>query len=126
MEYDSTQDDRLWAMLAYLLTFVAPIVAPLVIFLVKKDSSRFVGFHALQSLLIQLGVGALTVVVVMLSFVLAFLGPAALLAIPLWFLVSAAGLVALVFTIVAAIKAFAGEWYVVPVIGSFARNYTRV
>lgn len=126
MEYDTTQDDRLWAMLAYLLTFVAPIIAPLVIFLVKKDSSRFVGFHALQSLFIHLGIGALSVAVVMLSFALALLGPAAILAIPLWILVWAAGLAGLLFTIVAAIKAFAGEWYVVPIIGSFARSYTRV
>lgn len=126
MEYDSTQDDRLWAMLAYLLTFVAPIVAPLVIFLVKKDTSRFVGFHALQSLLIELAVIVVGVAAFILSLLLAFLGPAAILAIPLWIAVWVAGLAAFVLTIVAAIKAFAGEWYVVPFIGSFARNYTRV
>jgi uncharacterized Tic20 family protein len=46
----SQSDDRTWAMLAYLLNFVAGIIAPLVIYLVKRDRSPFVRFHAAQSL----------------------------------------------------------------------------
>src|SRR6266699_2984375 len=43
-------DDHLWALLSYLLAFVASLVAPLVIYLVKMNESRYVRFHAAQSL----------------------------------------------------------------------------
>jgi len=43
-------DDQLLALLAYLLTFVASLIAPLIIYLVKMNESRYVRFHAAQSL----------------------------------------------------------------------------
>jgi uncharacterized Tic20 family protein len=55
-----TDEERLWAMLAHLLALLGYVVwlgayiAPLVIYLVYKDKSQFVAFHALQSLFFQL------------------------------------------------------------------------
>ncbi|MGQ9462395.1 MAG: DUF4870 domain-containing protein, partial [Candidatus Fervidibacter sp.] len=55
-----SDDERLWAMLAHLLTLVGYIVwlgayvIPLVIYLAFKNKSPFVAFHALQSLFFQL------------------------------------------------------------------------
>src|SRR5215470_11159550 len=43
-------DDQLFAMLSYLLTFVAHLIGPLIIYLVKMNESRYVRFHAAQSL----------------------------------------------------------------------------
>ena len=46
----SQSDDRTWAMLGYLLTFVGGFIAPLIVYLVKKDESPFVRHHAAQAL----------------------------------------------------------------------------
>src|SRR5690349_1057857 len=48
-----TQDERTMATLAHALQIVGWWIAPLIIFLVKRQS-RFVSFHALQALLLQL------------------------------------------------------------------------
>lgn len=53
-EVEPTEDERNFAMLAHLLQFFAGFIPPLVIFLVKRKSSRFVAFHALQALLWQI------------------------------------------------------------------------
>ena len=50
----SPSDDRTWAMLAYLLSFVGGVIAPLIVYFVKKDQSPFVRHHAAQSLNLQL------------------------------------------------------------------------
>jgi uncharacterized protein len=46
----SQSDDRTWAILGYLLTFVGGFIAPLIVYLVKKDQSPFVRHHAAQAL----------------------------------------------------------------------------
>src|SRR5215472_7451909 len=51
--YSTTQDERTIAVLAHALQVVGWWIAPLVIFLVKGNS-KFVRFHALQALLLQL------------------------------------------------------------------------
>ena len=43
-------DDHTWALLSYVLAFVASVIAPLVIYLVKMNESRYVRFHAAQAL----------------------------------------------------------------------------
>src|SRR5690348_18199039 len=43
-------DDQTWAMLSYILALFASVIAPLVIYLVKKNESRYVRFHAAQAL----------------------------------------------------------------------------
>ena len=59
---DVTQDDKTWGMLAHLSTFVGflipfgNVVAPLIIYLVKKDQSAFVGDQAKESLNFQITV----------------------------------------------------------------------
>lgn len=55
--YDSapvaSQEDKTMAMLAYVLGIVTGFLGPLVIWLMKKDQSKFVGYHALQALLLH-------------------------------------------------------------------------
>ena len=51
-----TSDEKTLALLAHVLTFVAPILAPLIIYLVKKDESGYVAYHAKESLNFQISI----------------------------------------------------------------------
>ncbi len=52
-EYTPRDDEKTMAILAHVLQLVGWWIAPLIIFLVKRES-RFVSFHALQALFLQL------------------------------------------------------------------------
>ena len=49
-----TSDEKTLALLSHVLTFVFPILAPLIIYLIKKDESSFVAYHAKESLNFQI------------------------------------------------------------------------
>jgi uncharacterized protein len=66
-----TQDERTMAVLAHALQVVGGFIAPLVILIVKRDS-RFVSFHALQALLLQVVYILLWVVVMVAWFAVMF------------------------------------------------------
>jgi uncharacterized Tic20 family protein len=120
-------DEKLWGMLAHLLTLLGYVVtlgqylAPLVIYLIYKDRSPFVAFHALQALFFQLL--ALAVGVVLVLFSIVTLGLGVLLAAPL---AIALAIAVLVYTIIAAIQANNGVWYELPIVGRWARNTLRI
>ncbi len=52
--YNPTSDERTMAILSHVLTLVAGVFAPLVIYLIKKDESEYVTRHAKESLNFQL------------------------------------------------------------------------
>ena len=54
--YTPTSDERVLAILAHALTFVSNIIAPLIIYLLKKDDSQYVAEQAKESLNFQLTV----------------------------------------------------------------------
>jgi uncharacterized Tic20 family protein len=106
-------DDHLWSLLAYLLTFVASILAPLIIYLVKINESPYVRYHAAQSLNMSItaviyGFGGLLVGLPLAIVTHGF----GLLLIVLFFI--GFGIAHLVFLILAAIAANRGELYRVP------------
>lgn len=109
----STQDDKTMAMLAYLLGIVTGFAGPLILWLLKKDQSKFVAYHALQALLLH----AAVVVGYLISFVLFFL-IIGMFTLPVFILLG------LVFSIVAGLAANQGEWYEIPVLGKIARQQT--
>ena len=115
--YDSlpalTQDDKTMAMLAYLVGIVTGFAGPLILWLLKKDQSKFVAYHALQALLLH----AAVVVGYLLSFVLFFL-IIGMFTLPIFVLLG------LVFSILAGLAANRGEWYEIPVLGKIARQQT--
>jgi uncharacterized membrane protein len=92
-----------------------------VIYLVYKDRSRFVAFHALQALFFQLL--ALAVTIALMLFSVVTLGLGLLLAAPL---AIALAIAVLVYTIIAAIQANNGVWYELPIVGRWARNTLRI
>lgn len=139
-----TQDERTMAFLAHLLQVFTGFIAPLIIFCVKQDS-RFVKFHALQSLIWQLCYMAIFIGGMIFFFFSIFATafssihgghssnqapPAFVFLFPFFWLFWLAGWVAnLVVGIMYGVKANRGEWAVYPIIGKwcmpkFAANET--
>lgn len=98
-----TENERILAILAHVLTFVAWLFAPLIIYLVKKDESSFVAEHAKESLNFQL--------TLMIAYFVCFLLLIVLIGV-LGFIV--VGFVNLVLVIVATIKAADNQLYRYP------------
>ena len=101
--------EKTWGMLAHLSMFAGHfipfgnIIAPLVIWLVKRDESDFVAYHGKESLNFQISV----TIYVFISFILALLLVGFLLVAILW-------IFNLIIVIIAGIKANDGEWYRYP------------
>ncbi|MGF7014965.1 DUF4870 domain-containing protein [Ornithinibacillus bavariensis] len=107
----TTEDDRLFAMLLYLLSIPFPILGPLLIWLIKRDSSAFVDYHGKQyfnfliSFTIYL-VCSWILVIVLIGFVL----------VPL------VGITVFVLTIIAAVKAYQGDRWQIPLAIQFIKQ----
>ncbi|MGE5132860.1 MAG: DUF4870 domain-containing protein [Gemmatimonadota bacterium] len=106
-------DDQMWALLAYLLALIAAIIAPLVIYLVKMNESRYVRFHAAQALNLSItGIIyaiALVIIAIPLALVTHGLG---LILIVLGFI--ALGVAHLVYIIMGAVRANQGQLFRIP------------
>jgi hypothetical protein len=120
-----SDEERLWAMLAHLLAllgyviWIGAYVAPLVVYLVYKDKSQFVAFHALQSLFFQLALLVIGAICVLLALTIVL----ACIAIPVIALVSVG---ALAYIIVAAIRAYNGELFEYWLVGKWARQIVGI
>lgn len=101
------------AMLSYLLTIVAGLLAPLIIYLVKMHESGYVRYHAAQSLNLGITGLAYSVGSFMVGLFLGVLthGPGFLVIFPLIF---AIGVCELIFMIMAGVAANRGELYRIP------------
>jgi uncharacterized protein len=136
---EPTQDERTMATLAHALQMIGGWIAPLVIFLIRRES-RFVSFHALQALLLQI-----VHVIAMLVFVLGLMvmglasflhasgkfpnrPPTALFVVlPLfWIFMVGINITVVVMAIVYCIKAGRGEWAEYPVLGRLARRMLKM
>lgn len=99
-----TQDEKTMGMLSHLLAIIFPILAPLIIYLVKKDESDFVKKNAAESLNFQITsiivwiVGFVTMIILVGFLILA-----------LW------GLVSLVLIVIATIRSSEGKIYRYPI-----------
>jgi uncharacterized membrane protein len=129
-----TNDERSNALLMYVLSIFSGFLAPLIFFLIKKDSA-FVKFHALQALIFHAVLAVLSVLAVMAIFIsmvflipsqqsgerngappLAFFGVFGMVCL----LIMGGWLLNLILGIVFAIKANQGEWAQYPLIGKLA------
>lgn len=107
----SSSDDRTWAMVSHLGSFLAAwialgILCPILV-LVAKSRSAFVRHHAYESLNFQLNALGWIAITTVLSIVTLGLGVVFFLPVGLWYLV---------FVIIASVQANAGEWYRYPLI----------
>ena len=98
--YPPTSDEKTAGMLAHLLTVVSSFLAPLIIYLIKKDDSVFVATHAKESLNFQITV-----------FLICFVLFITLIGVLLLWLV---GIITLALVIVAGLKASEGKLYRYP------------
>jgi uncharacterized protein len=95
-----TSDEKTMALLAHVLTFVFPILAPLVIYLIKKDESSFVAYHAKESLNFQI-----TLFIICILLFITIIG-----ILLLWIV----GIIGAILVIVATIRASEGKLYKYP------------
>jgi uncharacterized membrane protein len=130
------QDERTLALLAHILQIVAGWLGPLIILLVRRDS-RFVTFHALQVLFLQLVRLALMIAVgvcFFFGFVLSVAmssshvpSPLPSLFFPTFILAWFGPWVAVVVMgIVFGVRANQGEWAEYPVVGALARKILQM
>jgi uncharacterized Tic20 family protein len=134
--YVPTQDERTMAMLMNVLAIFSSFIAPLIFYLVKKDS-RFVSFHSLQVLIWHAAyamtfiAGMIIMFAIMFSTIVthpqhapgqappfAFFGVFGLV----WLWGMGGWLINVVLGIVYAIKSNHGEWARYPLIGNFVLN----
>ncbi|MCD8500745.1 MAG: DUF4870 domain-containing protein [Bacillaceae bacterium] len=104
----SSSDERLFAMLIYLSSFFTAFIGPLVLWLIKKDESEFVDFHGRQYMNFLISYAIYGIISAILVIVLVGI-----------FLVIAVSIAGLIFTILAAVKAYDGERYQIPFIIRF-------
>lgn len=95
-----TSDEKTLALLSHVLTFFFPILAPLIIYLVKKDESSFIAYHAKESLNFQI-----TMFIICFALIITVIG-----ILLLWLV----GIVYVVLIIVATIRASEGKLYKYP------------
>ena len=105
-----TEDDRTMAMLCHLLSIFTGFLGPLVLWLVKKDSSRFVDHHGKEALNFQLTFLLVSVCLGGAAIVLMFVFIGILL-IPVLMIL---GVLALIAEIMATLAASRGEWHRYP------------
>lgn len=107
-----SQDEKNMAMIAAILGIPTTWLGPLIIFLLKKDQSQYVGYYALQSTIL----GACVFVASFLMIV-PVLGHLAYLAV---------AVVNLILQIMSAMAANRGEWYEVPIIGKIVKQQLKM
>lgn len=138
---EPTHDECTAATLAHVLQIITWWIAPLVIYLVKRES-RFVSFHALQALIYQglcaviamlmmvLWIGGIMVATLPgtatekaskgpITFFFIVFGLCMLFGVGIWVLTFVLG-------IVYGIKASRGEWAAYPIIGRWARRFAGI
>jgi uncharacterized Tic20 family protein len=99
-DYIPTQDEKTLAMLSHILTLVAPLLAPLIIWLIKKDESKFVAWHAKESLNFQI-----TIIIICIILFITIIG-----ILLIWIV----GILSLVLVIIATVRASESKLYKYP------------
>ena len=116
-----SKEERTWALVVllspfagYVVPFVGGIIMSLIIYLVKRDESNFVAFHALQSLYYNIAVLVVCVLCIPLLFVCVG-----------FVLLPVIAIGSLVYAVLIAIKAYNGEWAEYWLVGKWARHSSK-
>jgi uncharacterized Tic20 family protein len=113
----ASSDETMWAMMNYIGTVVVGFLAPLVIYLVKKNESQLVRFHAAQMLnhMLTFWIHLLTVLIITVPIAVLLDNPL-VFAIPLIAFALVEAVQQWVFMILGAIKSAKGEFYRFPTV----------
>jgi len=121
-----TDDEKLWGMLAHVLAltmYVAPLVGnlagPAVAYFARKDQSKFVRFHAIQSFVLQLALLAVAIGLSIPTILLLFVTRGFLIY-DLWRFFALAGVAVAVYVVLMGLKAKNGEFCKYPIVGDWA------
>lgn len=101
----ASKDEKWFAVAIYVISFFTAFLGPLVIWLIKKDSSAFVDYHGREYMNFFISYTVYTIAASILTVIL--IG---------FIFLPVIGLAAFIFTIIAAVKAFEGEEYRFPFI----------
>jgi len=135
----TTPDERTFGLLAHMLQIMLSWIAPLAIFLIKRQS-KFVSFHALQALLLQVACMLLSLAGVILWFGVFFmaiaLAPATrnappppeffVLMLMLWLCWMGMWIIIMLAAIIYGIKAGRGEWAEYPFFGQLSLRILKL
>ncbi|MBY0124526.1 DUF4870 domain-containing protein [Bacillus sp. S/N-304-OC-R1] len=100
-----SQDERLLATAIYVTSFFTTIVGPLIIWLLKRNESSFIDEHGKEYFNFVISYGVYVLISGILTIVLIGF-------VTMWI----AGILAFIFTIVAAVKAYEGKEYKIPLV----------
>lgn len=100
-----SNDERLFAAAIYIISFFTVFIGPLVIWLIKKDDSAYVDYHGREYFNFFISYTVYTLISTLLMIVLIGF-------ITIWIV----GILYFVFTIIAAIKAYEGTTYKIPLV----------
>lgn len=108
-----TQDDKTMGMLVHLLSLLTGFIGVLIIWLVKKDQSKFVDYHGREALnfLISIFIYMVGLMLVGVLIGVATMGIGMIFIFPI---IAIIGIGQLVFEIMACVAAHKGEWYRYP------------
>ncbi|WP_077213638.1 DUF4870 domain-containing protein [Bacillus dakarensis] len=101
----ATNDERMLAAAIYVVSFFTAFVGPLVIWLLKKDESSYIDYHGKEYFNFLISYGVYTIVSMLLMIVVIGF-------VTIWIV----GILAFVFTIIAAIRAYEGKEYRIPLV----------
>jgi len=121
-------DANVGAGLCYLANFICYLgLIYSIIVLVTDKTNKLARFHAAQSLILTAASLIICIPGYFIAIALAFMNSTvtSLLSGLLWLVIALIGLALFVFMIIAAIKAFQGEVYKIPVLGNFADNFSN-
>jgi uncharacterized membrane protein len=119
-------DENIAALLAYVFGWISGLI----FFLIEKDS-KLVRFHAMQSLLFNVGVGVLCFILWIIFFVIYFIANQVasamgsvigLLGMLLWLVL---GVCILAAWILCLVRAYQGQYFKLPVIGNLAEKFAN-
>ena len=95
---EPNSEERMWALGAHLLAFVFPVLGAVGVYLIKKDESRYVGYHAIQAIAWQAAIYIIGTIT------------------------CGFGLIGLLGSIYMALKANSGEWTGYPLLSGVGRD----
>lgn len=97
---EANADERMWAMIAHVVVLLipVPILGAMLVYLVKKDDSKYIAYHAMQAVIFQL--------------VMAIISS----------MTCGVGLIGFVFSIILALKANKGLWEGYPLLEGVGRE----
>lgn len=100
-----TNEERTFAAVIYAISFFTAFIGPVIIWLLKKNESEFIDYHGKEYLNFLISYSVYAVISTVLMFVL--IG---------FILIWIVGVFAFIFTIVAAVKAYEGKEYQIPLV----------